>query len=156
MALVNPASPGTGQLAQIGYAAEGYQVGIGPSYGQATPADVYISPTTGTTITPLSSVLLINAAGTIAALTVQLPSNAVNGQRFQITSNQTITSLTLTAGTNATGATDTIVGGYSAAAFTISATFGTSLASVEYVYQLSPGTNQVPSAANLYTWYRVK
>jgi len=149
MPLINPAAPGTGQLAQVGYASEGYQLGVGSSYAQSYPFDLYVSPTTGTTITPLTSTLVINATGTITALTVQFPSNATNGYRLKISSNQTISTLTTTAGTNSlnAGASDTIVNGYSGA-FTISG----NLVSAEWIYQAGPATNGTTA---VYTWYRI-
>jgi len=150
MALINPTSPGTGQLAQVGYASPGYQVGLGNSYGQAQPFDLYVSPTSGSTITPLTSLLVVNAAGTIAALTVQFPSNAVNGQKLKIVSNQTITTLTTTAGTGSNGVADTINNSFSGA-FTVSTTFGSSLAQQEWTYQLGAATNGTTA---LNTWYR--
>ena len=149
MPLINPASPGTGQLAQIGYASEGYQLGVGPSYAQATPVDLYLSPATGTTVTPLTSTLVINAAGTISALTVQFPSNATEGYRLRIMSNQIVTTLTLTAGTNSLngGASDTINAGAAALAVNTA---------IEYVYKVAPAANAAAGTANLYTWYRIQ
>lgn len=150
-----PGSSGGGSanaaLAGIGYAAEGYQLGLGTSYSQATPFDLYISPTSGSTVTPLTGLLVINAAGTIAALTVQFPSNATEGYRLRIMSNQIVTTLTLTAGTNSvTAATDTINAGASALAVNVP---------IEYCYrfqQATSTTGQPTSATNLYTWYRIQ
>lgn len=138
-------------LSGYGFAAPGYQVGIGPSYGQTIPFDLYVSPTSGSTVTPLTSVLVINAAGTISALTVQFPSNATEGQRLRIMSNQIVTTLTLTAGTNSvTAATDTINAGASALAVNTP---------IEYAYKLTQATNTSGNpqpSTNLYTWYRVQ
>jgi hypothetical protein len=138
-------------LSGYGYAAPGYQVGIGGSYGQTFPFDLYVTPTSGSTITPLTSVLVINASGTISALTVQFPSQATEGQRLRLISNQAVTTLTLTAGTNAvTGATDTINAGVSSL---------TANTPVEYAYKLTQATNtsgQAQPSTNLYTWYRVQ
>lgn len=62
------------------------------------------APLTGTTITVPQGVsqLVVDPAGTIAALTVVLPpaSQLVDGQEFKMSTTQTITALTVTAGAN--------------------------------------------------------
>lgn len=64
------------------------------------------TPLTGTSITIPQGVsqLVVDPAGTIAALTVVLPpaSQLVDGQEFKMSSTQTITALTVTAGANTT------------------------------------------------------
>lgn len=64
------------------------------------------APLTGTSITVAAgtSKLMLNPAGTIAALTVVLPpaTSLVDGQSFNIYSTQTVTALTVTAGTGTT------------------------------------------------------
>lgn len=73
--------------------------------GQITnPASVnfvttqYATPVSTDSITIASgvNVLLINPAGTIAALTVVLPASPINGQVCTITSSQIVTALTVT------------------------------------------------------------
>jgi hypothetical protein len=145
MPLINPASPGTGQLAQVGYAAEGWQVGLGNSYGQAIPADVYTGVLTGTSITPLTSTLVVTTAGTISALTIVLPSGAVEGQRFRLFCNHIISTITWTGGTNAAGTADVVTNMQSAGAANVAQ---------EYVYRLGPANNT--GTTNLYTWYQVQ
>jgi hypothetical protein len=150
-----PGSSGGGSanaaLAGIGYASEAFQLGLGNSYSQATPFDLYVSPTSGSTVTPLTGLLVVNAAGTINALTVQFPSNATEGYRLRIISNQIVTTLTLTAGTNSvTGGTDTINAGASTLAVNTP---------IEYCYKLTQATSttgQPTAATNLYTWYRIQ
>jgi hypothetical protein len=62
----------------------------------------YSTPLTGTTVTAAAtdSTILLEPAGTIAALTVALPAAAAlkDGQTLRIASTQTITALTLTPG----------------------------------------------------------
>lgn len=64
------------------------------------------APLTGASITIPAGVsqLVVDPAGTIAALTVVLPAAAslIDGQEFKISSTQTITTLTITAGANTT------------------------------------------------------
>ena len=64
------------------------------------------SPLTGTSIAATAGVskLVLTPAGTIAALTVTLPAFAslVNGQEFFIHTSQTVTALTVTAGSGTT------------------------------------------------------
>lgn len=73
---------------------------------------VNVPVTTDTiTIDNLTRQLIVNPAGTIAALTVNLPaasSSMVNGQRFNICGTQIVTALTMGAGTgNSFGSTVT-------------------------------------------------
>lgn len=65
------------------------------------------APLTGTTVTMNTGVvkLLLDPAGTIAALTVVMPTLAnglLDGQELQVSSTQTVTSLTFTPGTGVT------------------------------------------------------
>jgi hypothetical protein len=77
-------------------------------------SSVYV-PTTGfsKTVTSNTSTLLINPAGTLATGTITFPASTacVNGQELQIASSQTITALTVTAGSGTTinGAPSTIL-----------------------------------------------
>lgn len=124
-----------------------YQASLGGAAPKTEPYDLYVSAATGTTFTPQTSLLVITASGTLATATVQLPSNAIDGQRLRIICNKAVTALTMTAGTNATGASDTI---------SDAATALVANTAVEYVYALYPADNQASTAANLYTWYRVQ
>jgi len=56
------------------------------------------APTTGQTVvmSTTQSLNIVNPAGTLASLTVTMPTNPVDGQVCQILFTQTITSLTLT------------------------------------------------------------
>lgn len=73
----------------------------------------YAAPTTGQTVTALAGVevLMINPAGTLAALTVVLPANPVDGQDFCVCTSQIITALTIT-GTIVGTLTTLALGGY--------------------------------------------
>lgn len=77
------------------------------------PVTQYAAPTTGQTVTIAAGteVLQIDPAGTIAALTVALPSAPVNGQRCIICCSQIITVLTIT-GTIVGTLTSFAVGGF--------------------------------------------
>ena len=55
----------------------------------------YATPTTGTTVTMTSSVLIIEPAGALLALTVQLPASPTNGQMARFTCTAAVTTLTL-------------------------------------------------------------
>ena len=71
-----------------------------PPWGMAD-AIQYTVPTTGTTVAmvPGASALVLNPAGTLAALTVTLPAAPIDGQRVTITSGAIITALTINGGT---------------------------------------------------------
>lgn len=131
-------------------AANAILLGLGSGYGIAQVADIYTATnTTSATITPLTSTLVIEASGTMTAVTVNLPVNAIQGQRIKIFTNQIITTLTLTAGsttTNSNGIADTVIGGVT--------TIGTANTGVEYVYSIVAPTSAAGGSANVYTWYR--
>lgn len=55
----------------------------------------YFAPLTGTTVLITQSYTLVNPAGTIAALTVDLPAAPVPGQTVHIAFSQVVTALTL-------------------------------------------------------------
>lgn len=82
----------------------------------------YAVPLTGTTVTvataPVPTSVILEPAGTLATLTVALPAavNLLDGQTFRLCSTQTLTALTVTAGTGSTLAQTTPT------AITISAT----------------------------------
>lgn len=62
----------------------------------------YAVPTAGQTISANNATqqLLLEPAGTLATLTVNLPASPIDGQICSITSSQIITALTLGAGAN--------------------------------------------------------
>jgi hypothetical protein len=95
----------------------------------AGPYQYLAITTTGgsTTILPTSSSLILDPTGTVAAWTVVLPASTLvqDNQRVKITSSQTITSLTVTAGAGTT------IAGTAVSALTPSATGSTGY---EYVY----------------------
>lgn len=64
----------------------------------------YTAPLTGTSVTVANNIgkLVIDPAGTIAALTVVMPSAPVDGQTLSISSSNTVTALTLTPGSGQT------------------------------------------------------
>jgi hypothetical protein len=77
----------------------------------------YFTPLTGTTVqcpggSAAAAEVIIDPAGTLAALTVALPTTPVNGQNVVIPTTQTITALTLTAATGTIlNAPTTLAGG---------------------------------------------
>jgi hypothetical protein len=85
------------------------QLGFGHGDPVGVPFDHY-APLTGTAITMQAAALVVNPAGTIAALSVTLPLNPPDGCVAEITTTQQITALTLSA-----NAGDTFVNGVLAA-----------------------------------------
>lgn len=124
-------------------------VGYGAALATAQVADIYTATnTTAATISPVTSTLVVNASGTMTAVTVNLPTNAVQGQRLKIFANQAITTLTLTPATaanNNNGILDVVVG---------TVTSMTINTSVEFVYSITAPTSAAGGAANVNTWYR--
>lgn len=59
----------------------------------------YETPLTGATVNAADSteMLVVDPAGTIAALTVTMPANPYDGQYFELATTQTVTALTMTA-----------------------------------------------------------
>lgn len=117
---------------------QGFQNVLVPITVLGAGATQLAAPLTGATVavTAQTSNLVLNPAGTIAALTVTLPaaSTLTNGQTLKIGSTQVVTALTLTSGTGTS-----IVGGATA----IAAAGG-----FELVYIESNATNG--------TWYRLQ
>lgn len=72
------------------------------------------APTTGQTVTVSSgtTALLLNPAGTLATLTVTLPSSPVDGQPLIISTSQALTALTVNGGTIVGTLTTLALGGY--------------------------------------------
>lgn len=83
-----------------------------------------VTPTTGQTVIPNTgaTILFINNAGLIAALSVTMPSNPADGQRFLIAARSGVTILTVTGGTIYGAAGGLSLAGY--ARFVYSATAG--------------------------------
>ena len=119
-------NPGTFQAA----------VGVSPT---SEPFEVYV-PLTGFSISPVSSNVVLNPAGTLATGTILLPLNPTDGQKLVITSTQTQTALTVTANTG-----DFIVGGPTALVAKTAVTLRYSL----YGVVNGPGTLGV----NARTWF---
>ena len=105
----------------------------------AEPFELYV-PLTGFSISPISSNVVLNPAGTLATGTILLPLNPSDGQKLVITSTQTQTALTVTANTN-----DSIVGGPTALVAKTAVTLRYSL----YGVVNGPGTLGV----NARTWF---
>lgn len=139
-----PAGPSTLTGSEVTPADTGLPSGVAPQTVRipvvmgSSGAYATSAPLTATTITVgagISNYLAI-PAGTIAALTVTLPPSPIDGQVFRFASTQTITALTLAAGTGAA----TIA--LAPTAVTPTTTIGT--AGFAYIYN---------AAAN--TWYRM-
>lgn len=134
------------------------QQGYGHSDLLAEPFDYY-APLTGAAITMQTAKLVMTPAATIAAATVTLPLNPPDGCQAEISSNQQITSLTVSANTG-----DAIVNGVLAAVTEIipaaSGTAGSAASTIKYKYTLfgTAGANSVPGTAttNARTWVRVQ
>ena len=68
----------------------------------------YATPVAGATVTSNgASTLIMNPAGTLATLTVVLPSSPSGGQRFSVVSSTAVTALTVSGGTIITAAVPT-------------------------------------------------
>jgi hypothetical protein len=134
-----------------------YQVGYGHGDVVGVPFDFYAGATlvTGSTITMQTAVLVLNPTGTLAALTVNLPLNPVDGADASITSTATITSLTVTANTG-----DVIVPGVlgTLTALTPAAatTAGGATATVRFKYTLNGFQPASGAAVNPRSWIRVQ
>lgn len=80
----------------------------------------YVSPSTGGTVNMLSGrqvTLTIDPAGTLATLTVNLPSNPQDGDEAIICTSQILTALTVTNGTIVGTLTTLALGGYARFAY---------------------------------------
>lgn len=134
-----------------------YQSGYGHGDVCGVPFDFYAGATlvTGSTITMQTGVLVVNPTGTLAALTVNLPLNPVDGADASITSTAILTSLTVNANTG-----DVIVNGILAAVTGLtpvaSAGAGSATATIRYKYTLNGFQPASGAAANPRTWIRVQ
>lgn len=134
-------------------------IGLGYGHGDVVgvPFDFYAGATlvTGSTITMQTGVLVLNPTGTLAALTVNLPLNPVDGADGSITSTQILTSLTVNANTG-----DVIVNGVLAAVTGLtpvaSAGAGSATATIRYKYTLNGFQPASGAAVNPRTWVRVQ
>lgn len=129
--------------------------GHGDVFG--VPFDFYGGATlvTGSTITMQTNQLVVNPTGTLAALTVNLPLNPVDGACAEITSTQILTSLTVNANTG-----DTVVNGVLAAVTGLtpvaSGGAGSATATIKYKYTLNGFQPASGAAVNPRTWIRVQ
>lgn len=134
-----------------------YQAGYGHGDSVGVPFDFYV-PVTGFAITMQTNLLVLNPAGTLAGpQTITLPLNPVDGAFAEISSTQTISSLTIAANTG-----DVIVNGVLAAVTAItpaaSGTAGSASATVRYKYTLNGVVTSTltGAVANARTWFRVQ
>jgi hypothetical protein len=134
-----------------------YQSGYGHGDVCGVPFDFYGGATlvTGSTITMQTAQLVLNATGTLAALTVNLPLNPVDGACAEITTEQIVTSMTVVANTG-----DVIVNGVLAAVTGItpvaSAGAGSATGTIKYKYTLNGFQPASGAAVNPRTWLRVQ
>lgn len=134
-------------------------IGLGYGHGDVVgvPFDFYAGATlvTGSTITMQTGILVVNPTGTLAALTVNLPLNPVDGAIAEITSTQVLTSLTVNANTG-----DSVVNGILAAVTGLtpvaSAGAGGATATIKYKYTLNGFQPASGAAVNPRTWIRVQ
>jgi hypothetical protein len=134
-----------------------YQVGYGHGDVVGVPFDFYAGATlvTGSTITMQTAVLVLNPTGTLAALTVNLPLNPVDGADASISSTAVITSLTVNANTG-----DVIVPGILAAVTALTptalGTAGNASATIKFKYTLNGFQPASGAAVNPRSWIRVQ
>lgn len=136
-----------------------YQVGYGHGDVVGVPFDFYAGATvvTGSTITMQTGVLVVLPSGTLAALTINLPLNPVDGAVAEITLGQVITTLTVNANTG-----DVFAGGllapFSAGTFTPTASTGagSAAATLRFRYTLNGFQPASGAAVNPRTWVRVQ
>jgi len=95
--------------------------------GQFAPSNSdtaqYVVPTTGSTVVCANSttLLLLNPASVLATLTVTLPPNPVDGQRFVMAAGALITLLTINGGTVKGLITTLSLNGYARFAYSVDA-----------------------------------
>ena len=81
------------------------------TFTAAKPVQQFAAPTTGQTVTVATgdSWLILSPAGTLATLTINLPTDRTDGEGVMINTTQTLTSLTISgAGTTVAGAPTTL------------------------------------------------
>lgn len=149
------------------------QLGYGVNDTVGSPALVLattVGVVTGTTIQMTGGGLILNAGSTVAALTVTLPQNAVDGAVAEITSTGTITSFTVNAATsyspqglaaNQSGTVSDVIaagvlGTLTALTPAAATTAGGATATVRFKYSLNGYTNPATGVvSNARTWFRV-
>lgn len=134
-------------------------IGLGYGHGDVIgiPFDFYGGATlvTGSTITMQTGQLVLAPTGTLAALTVNLPLNPVDGCCAEITTTQTLTSFTVNANTG-----DSVLAGVLGTLTTLvpaTATgVGSATGTVKYKYTLNGFQPASGAAVNPRTWIRVQ
>ena len=135
------------------------QVGYGHGDVVGIPFDFYAGATvvTGSTITMQTGKLVVLPPATLAALTINLPLNPVDGAMAEITIGQIITALTVNANTGDsltyTGVLQNVTGTFTP---TNLATAGVASATIKYVYTLNGFQPASGAAVNPRTWIRVQ
>jgi hypothetical protein len=134
-----------------------YQVGYGHGDVVGVPFDFYAGATlvTGSTITMQTGVLIVAPPATIAALTVNLPLNPVDGAIAEISvtgAGVNVTGLTVNANTGDSLLGAAFVGPLTALATTLAAAIST----IRYRYTLNGFQPASGAAVNPRTWCRVQ
>jgi hypothetical protein len=103
---------GTGDTANVAFTkVKQWAADVNTMAAQLYPVRSLQTPTTGTTVTTAAGVtqLVLNPAGTLAALTVTMPPSPGDNQPFTLMTSQTLTSLTVSAsGPTVNGAPTTL------------------------------------------------
>ena len=134
-----------------------YQVGYGHGDVVGVPFDFYAGATlvTGSTITMQTGVLIVAPPATIAALTVNLPLNPVDGAVAEISvagAGVNVTGLTVNANTG-----DALLGAAFVGPLTaLATTAGAAISTVRYRYTLNGFQPASGAAVNPRTWCRVQ
>ena len=135
------------------------QVGYGHGDVVGIPFDFYAGATvvTGSTITMQTSQLIVLPPATLAALTINLPLNPVDGAIAEITIGQIITALTVNANTGDsvtyTGILQNVTGTFTPTAVTGA---GVATSTIRYRYTLNGFQPASGAAVNPRTWIRVQ
>jgi hypothetical protein len=135
------------------------QVGYGHGDVVGVPFDFYAGATvvTGSTITMQTAELVVIPPGTLAALTINLPLNPVDGASALITLGQVITSLTVNANTGdsivTTGILQNVTGTFTPTNVT---TAGVATGTIRYRYTLNGFQPASGAAVNPRSWIRVQ
>jgi hypothetical protein len=135
-----------------------YQVGYGHGDVVGVPFDFYAGATvvTGSTITMQTGVLVVLPPGTLAALTINLPLNPVDGADASISLGQIITALTVSANTGdaiATGILTNVTGTFTPV---VSTGAGSAASTIRYKYTLNGFQPASGAAVNPRSWVRVQ
>jgi hypothetical protein len=136
-----------------------YQSGYGHGDVCGVPFDFYAGATivTGSTITMQTAQLVVIPPGTLAALTINLPLNPVDGAQAEISLGQVITALTVNANTGdsiaSTGILQNVTGTFTP---TNVVTAGVATGTIRYKYTLNGFQPASGAAVNPRTWVRVQ